>query len=435
MKVRFLALSFLVPLWLMVAPASAAPATSCASKFVGSWMVRVDATGQTYPSQILPNGRTHVTCPLCTPGGSWTCSGNTITVNVDNGVTTQHTLHADGRTMSGGCCTITRLGAAPPVLSSDSKQPSSKQELRAGLAAPLNPTPPNDTSKGVHTKIDQSKSSRAANTAQPAVPPNQVSSNSASCSDITGTGTGSSPRNCTTSSDVPVGVQTQITQAQSYLQAARTVKRSDPSVNGRTSAALQFRKAAAAFEAAGDVVQAAAAAEEATTLEDPAKAANEKGGQAQPQNPSNAMQQVATNKPSEASSTDLCGTLHSNADQCYRSIIHFGDAGPAGGSGRTPESGQVGSYVDCVKVYCSAMLKAKCAMPIFGKMFGKNGSVGYCVTIATDDPDFVRQASAACPPGKHLFFPQDALEPVCQDNANGSAESQPGPNSTITGIK
>src|ERR1700686_149188 len=71
--------SFCLP----VGPASAAPPASCASKFVGSWTVRVEATGQTYPSLILPNGRTQVTCPMCTPGGSWTCAGDTITVNVD----------------------------------------------------------------------------------------------------------------------------------------------------------------------------------------------------------------------------------------------------------------------------------------------------------------------------------------------------------------
>lgn len=109
-------------IWFVVAPADAAPPASCASKFVGSWTVRVNATGQTYPSVISPDGRTHVTCPLCTPGGTWTCSGNTITVYVDNGVTTQHQLQADGRIMSGGCCTITRSGAAPRVASATPEQ-------------------------------------------------------------------------------------------------------------------------------------------------------------------------------------------------------------------------------------------------------------------------------------------------------------------------
>ena len=133
--------------WLAVTPADAAPPASCASKFVGSWTVRVEATGQTYPAVISPDGRTHVTCPMCTPGGSWSCSGDTITVNVDNGVTTQHRLHTDGRTMSGGCCTITRSGAAPP----------------ASSAAP-------------------------AQQAKVASPEKHVSAQRQSCSDITGTG-------------------------------------------------------------------------------------------------------------------------------------------------------------------------------------------------------------------------------------------------------
>jgi hypothetical protein len=98
----------------------ASPASGCARKFVGSWTVRVNATGQTYPSQILPNGRTQVVCPMCTPGGTWTCEGNTITVQVDNGVVTQHQLQADGRTMVGGCCTITRMGAVPANASVES---------------------------------------------------------------------------------------------------------------------------------------------------------------------------------------------------------------------------------------------------------------------------------------------------------------------------
>lgn len=269
MKVRFSALPFLVCLWLTVAPAAAAPGASCASKFVGSWMVRVDATGQTYPSQILANGRTHVTCPMCTPGGSWTCSGNTITVNVDNGVTTQHTLHADGRTMSGGCCTITRVGSSPPVLSSDSKQPSAKQQLPSGLT------------KDLHTKIDQGKSTRAANTAQPAAPPNPVYPKSASCSDITGTGSGSSPSNCAPSSSVPGSIQAQIGQAQSYTRAAQTVKQSDPSYNGWTTAAGLYRKAAAAFQLAGDLAQAHAASDQAQTLENGLKIANQMAAQPQ----------------------------------------------------------------------------------------------------------------------------------------------------------
>jgi hypothetical protein len=179
-----------------------------------------------------------VTCPLCTPGGSWTCSGNTITVNVDNGVTTQHTLHADGRTISGGCCTITRIGAAPSVLSSDSKQPSSKQQLPAGLT------------KDIHTKTDQGKSTRAANTTQPAAPPNQVYSKSASCSDITGT-------------DSTAPATTDCKDGNTYLRAARITRKKYGAY-----AQEQYKKAAASFRLAGDIGGAEAAEREAELTDD-----------------------------------------------------------------------------------------------------------------------------------------------------------------------
>lgn len=99
---------------------------------------------------------------------------------------------------------------------------------------------------------------------------------SGSCSDITGTGGGSSPGNCTRSNGVPPNVQAQINQAQSYMQAAKTVKESDPSYNGWSTAAQQFHKAEAAFKAAGDLANAAAAAEQAQTLENALKIADAK---------------------------------------------------------------------------------------------------------------------------------------------------------------
>jgi hypothetical protein len=144
-------------------------------------------------------------------------------VNVDNGVTTQHTLQADGRTMSGGCCTITRVGAAPPVLSSDSKQPSSKQQLPAGLT------------KDLHTKIDQGKSTRAANTAQPTAPPNPVYSKSASCSDITGT-----------NSTAPAA--TDCKDAIADRDVARANRKKDPELSK-----FGYRKAAEAARRSGDI--------------------------------------------------------------------------------------------------------------------------------------------------------------------------------------
>ena len=138
-----------------------ANAASCASKVVGSWTVRVDSTGQTYPAQFLPNGRSQVVCPMCTPGGSWSCEGNTVTVHVDNGVVVQHQLQSDGQTMTGGCCTITRLGGA---------------QVREAAS---NPQPGRLASKDAGTLRAQQ----------------------GNCSDITGLG-GSGPTNCTSSNGV-----------------------------------------------------------------------------------------------------------------------------------------------------------------------------------------------------------------------------------------
>lgn len=99
---------------------------------------------------------------------------------------------------------------------------------------------------------------------------------SGSCSDITGTGGESSPGNCTPSNGVPPNVQAQINQARSYMQAAKTVKQSDASYSGWSTAAQQFRKAEAAFKAAGDLANAAAASDQALTLENALKIADQK---------------------------------------------------------------------------------------------------------------------------------------------------------------
>lgn len=69
------------------------------------------------------------------------------------------------------------------------------------------------------------------------------------------------------------------------MQAAQTVKQSDPSYSGWSAAAAQFRKAEAAFRAANDLVQAAAAAEQAQTLENALKIADQKAGQVVATNP------------------------------------------------------------------------------------------------------------------------------------------------------
>jgi hypothetical protein len=102
-------LSCAVLLGLGSVSAGAAPPASCAQKFVGSWTIRVNATGQTYPALVRPNGTVHITCPLCPSEGTWTCNGNTFT-SIETSSTS--TLSSDGRTMTGSCCVSTRVGRA-----------------------------------------------------------------------------------------------------------------------------------------------------------------------------------------------------------------------------------------------------------------------------------------------------------------------------------
>ena len=104
-------------LWALGTDLAAAepPPASCAQKFVGSWTVRVNATGQTYPLLVRPNGTAHITCPLCPSEGTWTCNGNTF---VSINTSTTAALSPDGRTMTGSCCTTTRVSAPPAATAS-----------------------------------------------------------------------------------------------------------------------------------------------------------------------------------------------------------------------------------------------------------------------------------------------------------------------------
>ena len=188
---------------------------------------------------------------------------------------------------------------------------------------------------------------------------------------------------------------------QSYMDAARALKEQDPDYNSFLAAALVFRTAAAAFQAAGDNERAQAATDEAQTLEDNIKIASEKAGLRENQNE--------------------CSVLRGNALQCYIRATRL-----------RPDplslSSQGGAFLDCVKTYCSAMQSAKCPMPIFGK-----DNTGFCFTAATDDPDIAGQKSLTCAPGKHLVSVPSAGGPICQDDATGSTNSQPRSRGTKAG--
>jgi hypothetical protein len=190
--------------------------------------------------------------------------------------------------------------------------------------------------------------------------------------------------------------------AQSYMAAARALKEQDPNYNSLSAAALIFRRAAAAFQAAGDAASARAAIDEAQTAEGFVKLANERGGNRENQN--------------------RCGVLRGNALQCYDRATRLRSASP---SARSPEGG---AFLDCVKTYCSAMQSASCPMPIFGK-----DNAGFCFTAATDDVERRQENSPACAPGKHLVSAPGAGESICRDDATGSTKPEPGSRSPKAG--
>ena len=193
-----------------------ADAGSCNSKVVGSWTVRVDATGQTYPAQFLANGRSQVSCPMCTPGGSWSCEGGTVTVHVDNGVTVQHQLQPDGNTMTGGCCTITRLGGA---------------RVRDAAVKPQQATRPQQDVDAGGPDVNTLRASQGT------------------CSDITGVGGPSRPTNCQQSSSVPAKIRSQLDANKFSSQKSGGV--GAPGSSGK-SADVELQELNAAFSAAKD---------------------------------------------------------------------------------------------------------------------------------------------------------------------------------------
>jgi hypothetical protein len=145
---------------------------------------------------------------------------------------------------------------------------------------------------------------------------------SGSCSDITGT-SGSGSSNCTSSNGAPPNVQAQINQAQSYMQAAKTVKESDTSYNGWSAAAAQYRKAETAFRAAGDLADAAAATEQAQTLENALKIANQQSGPSSAQPSSSAAgscSPLAPAGPWQGSNAAYCA----NANCVERGSAYYG---------------------------------------------------------------------------------------------------------------
>jgi hypothetical protein len=154
--------------------------------------------------------------------------------------------------------------------------------------------------------------------------------------------------------------------AQSYLDAAKDLKEREPTYNSLSAAVQTFQRAAAVFDAGGDIAGARAATKEAQALEDDIKIAERRLGLKENQN--------------------QCGMLRGNALECYTRATRL-QTSP---SSEPMRVGQAGAFLDCVRTYCGAMQKANCPTPLFGKE-----SAGFCFTTATDDPDVAQEKSSA----------------------------------------
>lgn len=104
--------SFLVAAFLILAAsdASAAPPSSCARRFVGTWVYPGGTT------VVAPGGIAYPKCPMCVPTQTWTCEGNTYLFS-NSGPPGQFsaTLSPDGRQLIGSGTVATRVGGAPRV--------------------------------------------------------------------------------------------------------------------------------------------------------------------------------------------------------------------------------------------------------------------------------------------------------------------------------
>lgn len=142
---------------LIAGPALAAPPSSCASKFVGTWQHGTSNIGT-----LKPDGQALCTSnPFCVQG-AWTCSGNSLTYTNSAG-TYVYTLQSDA-VMTYGSIEVTRIGgksgadvaaqgkptakAAPIKLTNKGApiqaeyQPRGSQPLRAGKKVAADPAPP-----------------------------------------------------------------------------------------------------------------------------------------------------------------------------------------------------------------------------------------------------------------------------------------------------
>lgn len=227
--------------------ASAAPPASCAYKFIGTWAYSGGTT------VIAPGGIAYPKCAMCVPTQTWTCQGNTYLFS-NSGPPGQFsgTLSSDGRQLISGGIVATRVGGAARGGDATANKTTGPKERTSDKK---------DAPEGKQTRVDNSKTSDSKaqpSTPQPGTLAKGVTRNPASCSDITGTSSSTSPN------------ASHCRDADRAVYAARQIRQNNPQL-----AAVEYKKAAAAARRAGDTSLELSilreAIEPATVVEAPAK--------------------------------------------------------------------------------------------------------------------------------------------------------------------
>lgn len=158
--------------------ASAAPPSSCASKFIGTWVYPGGTT------VVAPGGTAYPKCPMCVPTQSWTCQGNTYLFS-NSGPPGQFsaTLSADGRQLIGSGTVATRVGGARVAASPPPSKPEparqephepqqkpAKQPARTGARQQANCSDITGTKSGGQLNVNCKPSGGKVAVARPAAP-------------------------------------------------------------------------------------------------------------------------------------------------------------------------------------------------------------------------------------------------------------------------
>ncbi len=224
LRYLLLAAAFVFPDAVFDNTAVAAPPSSCASKFVGTWA---------FPGgvgTISPNGLAYPHCPMCVPVQTWSCQGNTYLFSNSGPPGEFSATLIDSNHMQGSTGIATRVGgaaAAKPApdqhkaaaASNSAPKPQPKSAAQQPKLVALSDAPParrstkdaklkpkDVTSNGVaptpappppiNTTIGGNQPPPAY-TPQPTYTPGGVNRPSADCSTITGPGmSGGGPPNC-----------------------------------------------------------------------------------------------------------------------------------------------------------------------------------------------------------------------------------------------